>query len=341
MTTDLRPISGTEAVGDSTRGLGPHRESPPAQPRTGRGWKRYRGRTFYAFASPWIAGFFLLTLAPIVYAFILSLTNYDGASPKWRFVGFDNYFRLFFEDPAAWESMVRTFAYAFVAVPLSVAGGFFLALLVNQRIRARGVVRGIFFLPSVVPVVATAIMWRLLFNRDVGLVNGIIEFFGGEKVTWLADPWAFYVLVIMTLWGLGGGMIIILASLQDVPQELEEAARLDGAGSLRVMWNITVPFVSPVLYFQVITGIIGALQMLVQPMLLAESTKATSVLSLVPESTTLYMVEVYKEFFSNHRLGYGSAMLWVFFVLILLLTLIVQKISNRLVFYQTDTDDKS
>ncbi|GAA4491413.1 sugar ABC transporter permease [Microbacterium panaciterrae] len=336
MTNHLSPISGTDAAGSNARGVG----RPPGTTKSSkRGWKRYRTRTFYLFASPWIAGFLLLTLVPFVYAFILSLTNYDGASPKWRFVGFDNYLRFFFSDPTAWGSLGRTFVYAGIAVPLSVAGGLFLALLVNRRIRARGIVRAIFFLPSVVPVVATAIMWRLIFNRDVGMVNGIISLLGGDKVTWLADPYAFYVLIIMTLWGLGGGMIIILASLQDVPRELEEAARLDGAGNLRVLWNVTVPIISPVLYFQVITGVIASLQMLVQPMLLAESSKATSNLSLIPESTTLFMLEVYKEFFGNHRLGYGSAMLWVFFVFVLVLTFVLQKISKRVVYYQVGTDE--
>ena len=328
MTAARTSVPETVAAGVDVRG---HR--PGKAPR-GRGWKRYRARTFYLFVSPWIAGFLLLTLAPVGYAFGLSLTNYDGASPEWRFVGLANYRRLITSNPDAWSSLLRTFVYAGVAVPLTVAGGLFLALLINRRIRARGLVRAILFLPSVVPVVATAIMWRLLFNRDIGLVNGVAGFFGSNGITWLADPYAFYVLIIMTLWGLGAGMIIILAALQDVPDDLLDAARLDGAGNARVVWNVVVPIISPVLYFQVITGVIASLQMLVQPLLLAESTKAGSNLSLVPKGTTLYMVEVYKQYFFNHRLGYGSAMLWVFFVAVLVLTLILQKISKKVVFYQ-------
>ncbi|WP_426592578.1 carbohydrate ABC transporter permease [Cellulomonas sp. McL0617] len=299
----------------------------------GRGWRRYRTSTFYLFASPWIIGFLLLTLVPILYALGLSLTNYDGASSFWRFVGLRNYSQVL-TDSKAWSALLRTLLYTVIVVPLSVAGGLGLAILVNRRIRARGVVRAIFFLPSVVPVVAVAITWRLIFNHDAGLLNGILTFAGLDKVNWLGDPYAFYALICMTLWGLGGGMIISLAALQGVPVELEEAARIDGASNGRITRSIVVPIISPVLYFQVITGIIASLQMLVQPLLLAETNSISSVAS-VPQSTTLYMVQVYKEFFLNNRFGYGSAMLWVYFVFILLLTLLLQRGSKRFVFYQT------
>jgi multiple sugar transport system permease protein len=306
----------------------------------GRGWRRYRSRTFYLFASPWILGFLFLTLAPVLYALAVSFTNYDGASPLWRVIGFRNYVEIFTSSPEVWESMIRTIGYAALVVPLSVAGGLLLAILVNRQIRARGAIRAIFFLPSVVPIVAVAIMWRLIFNRDAGFLNGIIELLGGTTQVWLADPLSFYALLIMSLWGLGGGMIISLAALQDVPAELEEAARIDGAGSWRVTWNITIPMISPVLYFQVITGVIGALQVLVQPLLLVESNKIASA-ALVPESSTLYMVQVYNEFFTNNRFGYGSAMLWVFFIVILALTIVMQKLSKRFVFYQVDADNSN
>ncbi|WP_353808533.1 carbohydrate ABC transporter permease [Agromyces sp. SYSU T00194] len=308
-------------------------------PARGRGWRRYRTSTFYLFASPWIIGFVLLTLAPILYAFVVSLTNYDGASPIWRFIGFRNYVEIFTNDPGAWASLLRTLGYTIIVVPLSVAGGLALALMVNRRLRARGLVRAIFFLPSVVPVVAAAIMWRLIFNRDAGLLNGILGFFGADPVTWLVDPYAFYALIVLALWGLGGGMIIILAALQDVPVELDEAARIDGASNLRITWSIVVPLISPVLYFQVITGVILSLQMLVQPLLLAETSRIATGRT-VPTGTTLYMVDVYNEFFLNNRFGYGSAMLWVFFVFILLLTLFLQRLSRRFVFYQVAVDDQ-
>lgn len=301
------------------------------------GWRRYPVRVFYAFVSPWMLGFVLLTLAPVLYAFIVSFTNYDGASSLWRFIGPRNYVDILTSSPHVWQSLVRTLVYAAIVVPLSVAGGLFLAVLVNRRIRARGVVRAIFFVPSVVPIVATAIMWRLIFNRDAGPLNGILSIFGVGPVTWLSDPFAFYALIVVTLWGMGGGMVISLAALQDVPTELEEAARLDGAGAWRVIRNVTIPLISPVLYFQVITGIIASLQIVVQPLLLADSNGVSSS-QLVPQSSTLYMVDVYNEFFFNHRFGFGSAMLWVYFIVILAITLILQKVSRRFVFYQVDAD---
>lgn len=302
-----------------------------------RRWRRYPTRTFYAFAAPWILGFIGLTVAPLVYALVMSFTNYDGASDHWRFVGPRNYVELFTDYPDAVASLGRTLLYTLLVVPCSVALGLFLAVLVNRRIKAVGVVRAIFFVPSVVPVVATAIMWRLIFNRDAGLLNGVLEKLHLPTVTWLVDPYAFYALSIMTLWGVGSGMVISLAALQDVPRELEEAARLDGAGAWRVIRHVTVPIISPVLYFQVVTGVISSLQVMIQPLLLAETSSITSAVN-VPPSTHLYMVQVYQEYFTNQRFGFGSAMLWVFFVFILALTAVLQQGSKRWVFYQVAGD---
>jgi len=321
-------LKSVAAAGVSTRGRG-------RRP----GWHRYPARTFYAFVSPWLLGFILLTFVPLVFALVVSFTNFDGASSFWRFVGLRNYVELFTSSPSVWQSLLRTLAYTAIVVPLSVAGGLFLAVLVNRRLRARGVVRAVFFLPSVIPIVATAVMWRLIFNRDAGLLNGVLSVFGVGKTSWLADPYAFYALIVVTLWGLGGGMVITLAALQDVPTDLVDAARLDGASDSRVIRAIVIPMISPVLYFQVITGIIASLQVVVQPLLLTQ-TSAIASSQNVPTSSTLYMVEVYNEFFFENRFGFGSAMLWVFFIAILAITLILQRLSRRFVFYQVDSDQK-
>jgi multiple sugar transport system permease protein len=305
-------------------------------PERRRTWSRYSGRTFYLFVSPWIIGFLLLTAVPLGYAFAISLTNFDGASSRWRWVGARNYTELL-HDSAAWGSLLRTLAYTAIAVPVSVAGGLALAVLLNRRLKAVGLFRTIFFLPSVVPVVAMAIMWRLVFNRDAGILNVIIEKVGIPPITWLVDPTAFYALIILTVWGLGGGMVIMLAALQGVPAELEEAARIDGASGWNVFRHVTVPMISPVIFFQVVTGIITAFQIFIQPLLLTPSSQLGAV-HQVPESAQLYMVQVYEEFFLRNRFGYGSAMLWVFFVIILLITLVVLRSSRRWVFYNVDTD---
>ncbi|KAB8194343.1 ABC transporter permease subunit [Nonomuraea phyllanthi] len=301
-----------------------------------RGWKRYPSRTFYLFVSPWVLGFALLTALPLGYAFAVSLTNFNGVSERWRWVGLRNYVELM-SDTAAIDSLVRTLAFTAIAVPLTVIGGLALAVLLNQRLKAVGLFRTIFFLPSVVPVVAMAIMWKLIFNRDAGILNTILEKISVGPIAWLVDPYAFYALIILTLWGLGGGMVITLAALQGVPAELEEAALVDGANRWHVFRHITVPMISPVLLFQVVTGIIAALQIIIQPLLLAQTNQVGRVAE-VPESTHLYMVQVYQEFFANNRYGYGSAMLWVFFLVILAITLLVQRTSRLWVHYTVDSE---
>jgi multiple sugar transport system permease protein len=301
-----------------------------------RTWSRYPRRTFYLFVSPWVAGFLLLTAAPLMYAFGVSLTNFDGSSPRWRWVGFRNYVELL-GDEYAWAALLRTIGYTAIVVPLSVAGALGLAVLLNRRLKAVGLWRTVFYLPSVVPVVATAIMWKLVLNRDAGVLNAILESVGLDGITWLVDPMAFYALIILTLWGLGGGMVIMLAALQGVPKELEDAARVDGAGRWKAFRHVTIPMISPVLYFQVVTGIIATLQIVVQPMLLAETNSISGVAG-VPQSTHLYMVQVWEEFFLGNRFGYGSAMLWVFFVIILAFTLLVQRSSRWWVHYEVNSD---
>ena len=301
-----------------------------------RKWTRYPTRTFYAFISPWAIGFLLLTAVPMVYGFLVSLTNFDGSSPRWKWIGPRNYIELL-SDGDAWAALLRTVLFTAIFVPLSVAGSLGLATVINRRLRAVGVWRTIFFLPSVVPVVAMAIMWKLVFNKDSGILNAFLGVVGISRIPWLQDPTAFYALMILMLWGLGGGMVIMLAALQGVPPELEEAATIDGAGRWRVFWNITVPMISPVVFFAVITGAIGALQILIQPLLLTPASGIAGAGS-VPQSNRLYMVQVYQEFFLSNRFGYGSAMLWVFFLVILGLTLILLRSSRSWVYYEVDAD---
>lgn len=302
---------------------------------------RSSGR-FYLFASPWLLGFVVLTIFPLAYALIISFTNFDGINEHFRWVGWRNYIEVF-HDPFALQGMVRTILYAAITVPLSVGGGLFLAVLLNRRMRARGLFRTIFYLPSVVPIVASAIIWQLVFDRDSGVANAILEIFHGPVVTWLVDPTAFFALIVMVLWGLGGGMIISLAGLQNVPADLLEAARMDGAGAWQRFWRITLPIISPVLFFQVVTNIIYALQTLIQPLLLAPNDVGTAGAgnnpATVPASNQLYMVHVYTEFFTFQNFGYGSALLWVLFVLILLITLLIFRSSSTWVYYEIDSEE--
>lgn len=303
-----------------------------------RKWSRYSNRTFYLFASPWILGFLVLTVFPLIYALIISFTNFNGIATHLHWVGLANYAELL-HDPDTLYSLGRTLLFTSLVVPLMVAGGVGLALLLNQQLRGIALFRAIFYLPSVVPVVAAAVAWETIFDHDTGAVNAIIEHFGGHAVAWLGDPTAFGVLILMVVWGVGGNMIISLAGLQGIPTELREAARVDGATSWQVLRSVILPLLSPVLFFEVITGVIYSFQMLIQPLLLAGSGTAAAAVS-VPRSNTLYMVNVYIQFFYNQRFGYGSALLWVLFGVVLLITLLVFRSSSFWVYYQVDTERK-
>ena len=304
-----------------------------------RPWKRYRSRTFYLFILPWLLGFLALTVLPMLYALQLSFTSASGISTNSHWVGLANYIEIF-HDPAVMHSLTRTALFTVTVVPLTVAGSLVLALLVNRPLPGIGIFRALFYLPAVVPGVAAALTWKLIFDKNAGPANGILAMFGGNAVDWLQDPAVSYVLLLLMLWGAGGGMLVALAGLQDVPKELHEAAKVDGANRWQIFWRITVPMLSPILLFQVVTGVINALQVVVQPMLLTPSSgdQPPSAASVSP-GNSLFMVHVYSQYMDLGRFGYGSALLWVLFIAVLIITLIILRVGNRAVFYNIDPDD--
>jgi multiple sugar transport system permease protein len=295
-----------------------------------------KARTFYLFVAPWIIGFVALTVFPLGYAFWLSLTDSDGLSPRTHFVGFENYLEIF-RDPLTLSSLGKTGLFALATVPLSILAGLLLAVMLNQPIKGRGLVRGLIYLPAVVPPVGAALTFRLIFDRDAGAANGVLSGLGANPITWLVDPNARYVLYALVLWGCGGSMIISLAGLQDIPRELLEAAQVDGASYWQTFTRITVPLLSPVILFQVITGMIGSLQSFA-PLLL--SSGSLSGAGTVPQGNYLYMIHVFAQYFSASRFGYASAMLWLLFAVILLVTLVIIKVSARTVFYTVEPEGK-
>jgi multiple sugar transport system permease protein len=309
-----------------------------------RKWSRYSIGTFYVFIAPWLlVGLLALTLLPLAYALGLSFTDFDGFSGHWHWIGWSNYVEAV-QDSDTWNSLWRTILLALITVPLGVVLGLGLAILLNRKMRGISIFRTIFYIPAIVPVVASALMWKAIFDRDTGIVNGIIERLGGNIVLWLEDPTAFYVLIVMILWGVGTGMIIYLAGLQGVPAELREAAAMDGAGPVQAFCAVDLPLLTPVIFFQVVMGIIAALQRLVEPFLLASggsgSTGSTAMANpaLVPQSNQLFMVNVYTQVFYNDRFGYGSALLWILFLVVLVLTLIVFRTSSLWVYYEVDQE---
>lgn len=296
-----------------------------------------RHRAFYLFTSPWIIGFLLLTIVPMAYALWLSFTTFDGISPNWHYVGLGNY-RELFSDSVTWDSLGRAGLFAVISVPLSIVAGLGLAVLVNRPLKARGLFRTLLYLPAVVPPVGAGIAFKNLFDQNSGATNGVLTFFGFDALGWLADPYARYVLIMTVLWGAGNIMIISLAGLQDVPRELHEAARLDGASSWRTFRSITVPLLSPVLLFQTVTGVIASVQT-IMPLLLAPISTTAGV-TTVPQSNYTYMIHVFAQYFALGRYGYASALLWVLFVLILIATGLIFKFTSGVVFYNVDPEAK-
>jgi len=280
----------------------------------------------WLWASPWILGFLIFTLGPMVASVYYSFTEYPIlSSPKW--VGFANYRTMFTEDDFLFQSLKVTMVYAIVSVPLYMALGFFVAILLNQDIRLVTAWRTIYYLPSIISGVAVALLWQWIFNADFGLINYLLGLAGVKGPGWLLDPTgALPALIVMSLWGVGGGMVIYLAGLQGVPTALYEAAEIDGAGVLRRFIHITLPMVSPVIFFNLVMGLIGALQTFTQAFIMTGGGPR--------RATYFYMLHLYNNAFLWLKMGYASSLAWVLFFIILGLTSLVLRSSSAWVFYQ-------
>ena len=287
----------------------------------------------YTYISPWIVGFLLFTLLPMVASLYFSFTDYNIIeSPTW--VGLKNYFDLV-QDPRFWQSLKVTLSFAMVALPASLVFGLMLAILLNQDIPFVKLWRTLYFLPSVLTGVAVVLLWVLIFNPQVGVINNALKLVGIKGPGWLHDPdWALIALVIMSLWGVGQTMIIYLAGLQSVPTEMYDAAKVDGANMLRRFFNITLPMMSPVILYNLIIGLIATFQYFTQAYI-ASSSVGDEIGGPV-RSTLFYNIYLYQSGFKFFEMGYASALAWVLFVLILMLTILVFKSSSHWVHYEGD-----
>ncbi len=297
---------------------------------------RQRQITFFLFIAPWLTGFVFLQALPLLVGLLTSFTNYDGLNlDSVRFVGLRNYVRAF-SDPDTGYSFSRTLLWSALNVPLWLVGAFGLALLLNRDMKGRGIFRTLLYIPSVVPVVATIWVWRIFLDTNYGALNGMLSLVRpGTAVPFLTDH-ALQSLTAIALWtGLGSGMVIFLAGLQGISTELVEAARLDGANRLQITQHITLPLMSPIIFFQFVLALIASFQQLVIPLLLSS---IGGQISVPPRSSYLYMVHVYQQIFVNQRFGYGTALLWLLFVVILVLTLIIFRTSRYWVHYETDQE---
>lgn len=280
----------------------------------------------YLFISPWLIGFFVFTAWPFFQSIYLSFTRYNIVTPpKW--VGLSNYEMLLTQDDLFWKSAIVTIKYACFAVPLSIIAGVLLALLLNINVKGITVFRTIFYLPSIVPTVASSVLFIWLLNPTIGIVNRLLALVGVEGPAWLrTSPWAFYSLIFMALWGVGGSMVIYLAGLKDIPTHLYEAATLDGASAYQKMRSITLPMMTPVIFFNLVMGIIGSFQYFTQAFVMTPNGGPE-------DSTYFYSLYLYNRAWKYLDMGYASAMAWMLFLVIIVLTAIVFRSQRRWVHY--------
>ncbi len=305
--------------------------------------KKSESRAAYKFLSPWLFGIVVFTLGPMVLSLLMSFADWDIITPaKWR--GFQNYVENGAIDPLFWKSMSVTLIYTVVSVPLGILTALCLALLLNQKVRGIPLFRAIYYVPSLASLVASSLIWRKIFSPNSGLLNALIYGKDGswlgqhlsniagtptKHVDWLGnEKFALPGLILMSVWFAGGGMIIMIAGLQNIPQHYYEAATLDGAGVWRKFKAITLPLLTPTLFFSLVTGLIGSFQVFTQGMVMTNGG---------PNDTTrFYMLRLYESAFTQLRMGYASAGAWILFVVILVVTLVQFK-ASKWVYYEADT----
>ena len=294
-------------------------------------WNRRTRQNFWLgmlFLAPWTIGFLAFTLYPMVASMVYSFAIYHSKRPL-EWVGMQNYLNLFTDD-LFWKSLQNTLYMVAIGVPLTLFSSFLCAVLLNLKVRGQSIYRVIYFLPSIVPTVAGTILWIWLLNPQVGLINTLLGYVGIGGPNWRADPdWAKPALILLGLWGMGSTIMIYLSGLQDVPTNLIEAAELDGASWWQRLRHITIPMVSPITLFNLITGVIGMFQYFAQ----AYVFRGSGALGAPLNSTLFYSVYLYQNGFLFLKMGYASAMAWVLFVIILVCTILLLKVSERFTYY--------
>ena len=297
--------------------------------RLGRLWPRTaKSRsavTGYLFILPFILGFLLWFLVPALTAVWLTFFDWNMIRDP-IYIGLEN-FKEIFRDKLFVQSLKATAYYTVGSVPVSLVVAFLLALLLNTKVRGMAVFRTIFYLPSIVPAVANAVLWNFVFNTEFGLVNALLRALGLRKIMWFQDPkWAMPALIIMSLWGLGYGVVIYLAGLQGIPEVLYEAAEIDGAGRWAKLRSVTIPLMSPVIFFNLIMGIIGSFQVFTAGFLITGGG---------PQNSTLfYVLYTYRTGIQYFDMGYAAVLAWILFFIILGLTLLIFRYAGRLVHYE-------
>ena len=283
----------------------------------------------YLFISPVILGLLIWTLSPMIASLYLSFTEYPLLKPA-KFVGLENYIDIFTRpNLRVLQSLKVTFLYALMALPLGLIISLATALLLNQRLRGIRFFRTAFYMPTIVPAVATVFIWGWLLNPEFGLINALLKQLGLPTSRWLGEPESALIsLVLISLWGIGPAMIIFLAGLQSISESLYEAGKLDGANDPQLFWFITLPQLSPIFFFNLVTGLIATFQYFVPAFILTQGGPLFS--------TYFYNLNLYEKAFRWLQMGLASAMAWIMFAIILVLTLIMFRVSDTFVFYEED-----
>jgi multiple sugar transport system permease protein len=304
-------------------------DSAPAH-RPARRWTREAFHA-YVFMSPAILGLLLFTLGPVVASLLLSFTEYNILTPP-EWIGFENYSAML-QEPLFWQALRVSAIYSVASVPLGLALALGLAVLLNHKMRGIMVFRSMYYLPTVISGVGVAMLWRWLFNAEFGVINVLLGNIGIRGPAWLLDEnWALPALIITSLWGVGGTTLIFLAGLQGIPQELYEAAEIDGAGRWSQFRSVTLPLLSNVTFFNLVLGIIGALQVFTDAFVITRGGPN--------HATTFLSVYLYQHAFQYLNMGYASAIAWFMFLLVMVLTLLVFKSSPLWVFYENERRGK-
>lgn len=282
---------------------------------------------FYLFVSPWLVGFLVFLLGPMIASVYISMTDWDTfTAPTW--VGLQNYVTLLRDDPVFWKALWNTLYYAAISVPLGLALGLWLANLLNKQVRGQRMFRTLIYLPTLVPLVATAMIFKMVLAPS-GPLNQLLGFGGVSGPAWLLDSnWVKPALILLSVWGAGGATVLLLAAMRGIPRELYEAAEVDGAGPIRQFWSITVPQLTPIIFFNLVMGLIGAFQIFSQVYILTKGGPNNASQTMVPL--------LFNEAFAFYHMGYASAISWLLFVVILVFTMLAFRTTRKWVFYETE-----
>lgn len=304
--------------------------STPERPRPRDLRARRESLRFYLFISPWLVGFVVFTAIPMIASLVISFTDWDSFQTP-QFVGGENYISLLTDDPLFWDALWHTLYFAVVSVPLSLLIALGLAQLLARPMVGARFFRTVIYLPALVPLVAAAMIFRWLLAPENGPINSTLALFGIDGPAWLfSADWVIPAVILLSLWQIGTGTILLIAALQGVPPELYEAARLDGAGPIRQFWSVSVPLVTPILFFNLVTGVIAGFQVFSQVYVMTEG-------RFGPGNASLMLVPyIYDTAFRYNQMGYAAAMAWVLFVIILAFTALIIRSSTAWVFYETE-----